>query len=91
MVLIFDKKLWFFVFVLQVKFEEIVEMFGMIVIQQKLFKVLDCLFDQFDLNLKIWIFGLFCIVEISLGVVVIVDYDGDGFMDFYYVCMDGLD
>lgn len=41
--------------------------------------------------MKIWILGFFCIVEISFGVVVIVDYDGDGFMDIYYVCMDGLD
>lgn len=75
----------------QVKFEEIAEMLGMTAIQQKPPKAPDCLFDQFDPNLKIWIPGSFCIVEISSGAAATADYDGDGLMDLYYARMDGPD
>jgi len=75
----------------QGKFEDIAERLGMTAIMQKPPKAPDCLFDQFDPNLKIWIPGSFCIVEISAGGAAAADYDGDGLIDIYYARMDGPD
>ena len=73
------------------KFEDIAVPLGMTAIQQKPPKAPECLFDQFDPRLKIWIPGSFCIVEISSGAAATADYDGDGLMDIYYARMDGPD
>lgn len=73
------------------RFEDVAEKLGMTAIQQKPPKAPECLFDQYDPNLKIWIPGSFCIVELSSGAAATADYDGDGLTDIYYARADGPD
>lgn len=54
-------------------------------------KAPDCLFDQYDPSLKIWIKGSFCLPDLSNAAAATADYDGDGLWDIYFARMDGQD
>ena len=72
-------------------FQDVAPVLGMDADQTIPPKAPDCLFDQYDPFLKIWIKGSFCLPDLSNAASATADYDGDGLLDIYYARMDGQD